>query len=271
MKWLGLWLGLWVGAALGAPRLVVLDVGEGQTVLLQSGDRGLLIDAGHPGMAARLLARLQAHGVTTLEALVLTHLHPDHAGGYFRLREAFPRMAVHWNGHPLPEKVQPDLVRWIRDALRRDPLAATIKGGHAWQWRQWRLKVLWPYGFTSNDMNHHSLVLQVEAEGNTWLIMGDAGLAAERALLAQGRLPRNVDGLVVGHHGAKDASGEAFLRHVDPRLAVISVDANNIRGYPDVKVLERLEALGIEMRRTDRHGDVVLSPSASPKEKSAGR
>ena len=258
MRFLFIWLALWASALSAASRLVVLDVGEGQAVLLQQGGRGVLFDTGHPGRVRNLLDRLRDLGVSHLDHVILTHLHPDHAGGYFRLREAFPRTPVYWNGQPLPKDVRPDMVRWVDEALRSDGRSQVLRAGGSIGWEGWQIRVLWPGAFSSGDLNRHSLVLLIERDRTRILIMGDAEAGAERALLNRGRLPQGVDVLVVGHHGAADATTEDFLRQVQPARAVISVNAGNIRGYPSAGVIQRLAALGIPLQRTDQEGDVVI-------------
>lgn len=246
-------------------RLVVLDVGEGQAVLLQRGPRAILVDAGHPGMGGRILARLRHYGVRTVDELYLTHLHPDHGGGYFRLREAFPAMAVLESGHRPGWKALPDTSRWLAQALDRDPLRRTVNAGFRRHWRGVELTVLWPEAPQGANLNAMSLVLQLRYGRARALIMGDAGAEAETALLDSGRLPGKVAVLVVGHHGAADASSGAFLSRVRPAAAVISVDAGNARGYPDPSVLRRLQRWAGEVPRTNRLGDVCfLLDSANP-------
>ena len=75
------------------------------------------------------------------------------------------------------------------------------------------------------------------------------------------KLPSNVDVLVVGHHGASDVGDELFLRRLNPRLAIISVNAGNLRGYPDPALLQRLADLGISLRRTDVDGEIIVNLS----------
>ena len=239
--------------------MVVMNVGEGQSLLLQEGAHGILVDTGHPGKAAGVLQRLQQLGIEQLDFIVLTHLHPDHAGGYFRLREAFPDTPVLWNGHPLRRDVTPDMVRWVRQALLEDQKHGILHAGDRIDWRGWQLDVLWPRRFVSQDLNNHSLVLLLQRNGHRWLVMGDAGIFVEKALLENGRLPTGIEALVVGHHGGADASSDVFLEHLRPGIAVISVDPDNIRGYPAETVIRRLQRLGARILRTDVQGEIVLN------------
>ncbi len=239
-----------------SPSLVVLDVGEGQALLLRDGRHGILIDTGHPGMAQHLLQRLSALGVEQLDYLVLTHLHPDHAGGYFRLREQFPDTPLLYTGHPLPARVSPDLVRWLNQAVMTDRHWRKTLAGDVIHWKRLTLEVLWPDTFTDSNLNRHSMVLLVRYGDLKLLFMGDADIAVEKELITRKKIPAKVDLLVVGHHGAADAASEKFLTAIRPRLAVISVNRENIRGYPAAEVVERLEHMGASLLRTDRDGEL---------------
>jgi len=241
----------------------VLDVGEGQAVLVQAGDRGVLIDTGHAGQAARLVGRLRALGVRRLDHLILTHLHPDHASGYFRVIEAYPVAAVHDNGQVLPALPEEQIVRWVAAALRAHPRYAPLKAGDALVWAGGRVEILWPHRADGPDWNANSLVLLLRHGTFIGLVMGDAGQSVEEALLKAKTLPRGIDLLVAGHHGAADTARGDFLAHVRPRVAALSVDAGNLRGYPDRGVVARLAAASGRLYRTDRDGEVCLSFSAT--------
>ena len=258
---------LFLSSALEADEasLVAMDVGEGQAILIQCGAHGILIDTGHAGKARLVLDRLADLGVQQLDYLILSHLHPDHASGYFRLREAWPDTPVLFNGQPISGVAQPDMTRWVNEALVTDPLSRVIRAGEKIQWRGMLLAVLWPDGFEDQNINRHSLVIRLDYQDQTVLIMGDVGNHVEQVLLNRhSELESNVDVLVLGHHGAGDASGELFLRQLNPGLAIISVNANNLRGYPDAAVLQRLDDLGISWRRTDRDGEIRVNLSGRP-------
>ena len=239
-------------------QVTVLDVKEGQAILLSDNNKGVLIDTGHAGQAANVIKKLKHYGVSKLESIILTHLHPDHASGLFRLIEAYPNTHVFSNCHVLPDTVQPDMTRWVYEVLKLDKQHRCLSMGDELVFGNSRIKVLWPQEFVSHDLNHHSLVLVIEDTGKRFLLMGDVGIRAEAELIENNLLPAKIDTLVVGHHGAADATSNEFIKHIQPRRAVISVNANNIRGYPSQKVLQRLESHQIKVLRTDFHGDIRL-------------
>ncbi len=239
-------------------RLIVLDVGEGQAILLQQEHRGILIDTGHAGMSVQVLARLQDHGIEHLDYLILTHLHPDHASGYFRIREAFPDTPVLYNFHPLPDHITPDMVRWLNRALSRDSKRRKLAAGDTINWRGATIQALWPDEFVNDNLNQHSLVLLIRYHEGRVLLMGDAGKMVERRL-RQLNLPGPVNLLIAGHHGAADTGDDAFLAMLQPRYSVISVNSDNIRGYPAPDTLTKLQHVSTRVYRTDRDGELCFS------------
>ena len=228
-------------ASVVAPfRLIALDVGEGQSILLQRGQHGVLIDTGHAGKARHVLQQLQAYGVTQLDYLVLTHLHPDHASGYFRIREAFPNLPTLVHNLSFANTGVPDMVRWVAEALENDPYRRQFREGNQLNWQGLAIKSLWPQDFHGANMNDNSLVIEVIFGSYRALIMGDVGSKVEQELLNQNNLSGPYDVLVAGHHGSKGTSSDAFLLKVKPTYSIISTNADNIRGYPAAETLERL-------------------------------
>jgi len=217
-------------------RLIALDVGEGQAILLQHGERGILIDTGHAGQAPRVLQALTDNGVRSLDLLILTHLHPDHASGYFRLREAYPATPVLDAQQPLPPNIAPDMVRWINESLSTDPLRRRLSAGDTLPWGDVRIEVLWPATFVNTNLNRHSLVLHIHHGKRSVLLMGDADKEVEQQLLRK----------------------KETLAAVQPTYSVISVNHDNLRGYPDSDTLRRLVAAGGQILRTDERGDICL-------------
>ncbi len=262
MRWIIILLSFLLCPSLFADaRIVALDVGEGQAVLLKHETEGILIDTGHPGMSLSLLQRLKAHRVEKLAFIILTHLHPDHAGGYFRLREAFPNTLILHNNHPLPTNIDPDLVRWVNNALKTDRHQKQVLAGDKLNWHDFTLHFLWPYRFTSNNLNRHSLVIQVQYHHMAALLMADADRFVEQSLLKLNVL-KPVQILIAGHHGASDTGDKNFLDHLSPEYAVISVNKDNIRGYPDQATVSALNQFSRKLLRTDRDGEICFQLDA---------
>jgi len=249
----------------GTPRLVALDVGEGQALLLADGSHGLLIDSGRVGMGRHVLDRLAANGVRQLDAIIYTHLHPDHAGSWFRIAEAFPRVRVIESGHRVPPGAVPDTSRWLADALDTLPSSRhrIVRGGDTWAWRGMELRVLWPDHPHGPNPNRQSLVLVIDHGDATALFMGDAGTAVEARLLARHLVPAHVDVLVAGHHGSAGTSSTRLLERAQPRYVLVSTNGDNVRGYPAEETIDRLRRHCDRLRRTWIDGEICLSLPAT--------
>lgn len=237
--------------------LRVLDVGEGQAVLLHKNKHAILIDTGHAGVAGQVVKRMHELHIEKLDYLILTHLHPDHASGLFRVNEAYPRVVVADNCSPVHESMTPDMLRWTAQALQQIENRQCLEAGRKIDWMGAEISVLWPLSRPDEkaDINGSSLVLQVSYRNKSMLLMGDAGYEAEKTLLKKKRLAA-VNLLVVGHHGADDATSEEFLATVQPGKAIISTNNNNFRGYPSSTVLKRLETRDIEVYKTYEEGEL---------------
>ncbi len=239
-------------------QLIALDVNEGQAILLQHKSRGLLIDTGHAGEAANLLKKLNHYGVNDLHAVIFTHLHPDHASAYFRIKEAFPQTLFYSNCQPIKINKAPDISRWVADDLQTNPAHQCLSADDTLTFADTTLDILWPNKIEGDNLNYNSLVIHIKMKQRDCLLMGDANMDVEKQLINADRLPENIDALIVGHHGWHDASSEALIKQLKPSQAIISINANNARGYPHASVLQRLRQYGVNIKRTDQHGDILL-------------
>ncbi len=239
-----------------ALRLVVFDVGEGQAVLLVREQMGMLIDTGLSEKSEVVLNGLKKYGVNSLSAIVLTHLHPDHAGAVFSLKKRYPKVQIYESGHRSVSRLEPDSYhRMVKAFDARGYRVEQIKQNDGWVWNRVNISVLWPSDISGGTVNRKSLVLHVRFGDKNILIMGDAGTKVEALLRKEDRLPVGVDLLVVGHHGARDATGMAFIKKVKPVEAVISVNEDNRNGYPDRGVIERVQRYSERIHITSRDGD----------------
>ncbi len=253
----------------GRLHLVVLDVGQGDAILLQGPAGGrILIDTGPD--PDRLLTQLDARVPPwdrRLDLLVLTHPHEDHVGGaalllrrYRVARIAAPGMRGTGPGW---QALADALARERRSAERIAAGSRFFLGGVA-------IRALWPRpgsvpevpAETGSGVNNVSIVLDVRFGARRFLLMGDAEQEVDAALLAEGAVsamqPR-VDLLKVAHHGSRTASTAAFLDAIRPRVAIVSVGAQNDYGHPAPATLARLRAVGARVFRTDLDGTISAS------------
>ena len=239
----------------GRREISVLDVDQGECVVLLDEDASVVVDCGGTGWinAGNAAADwLISAGKRKIDVVVLTHLHEDHTNGVETLLYRLPVGTI-----VLPADAEDDgMLAGILDAAARhgtDVLFLSedgelVLGGLT-------LDLLLPQAGT--DDNERGIAAYAAFPGRTALIMGDAGTAAELSLLASG-LASDTNVLVVGHHGSKTASGAMFLKALQPDTAVISVGYNSY-GQPADEVLDRLARYCGEVLRTDEDGTVTIS------------
>ena len=216
-----------------------LDVGEGAAALIDSPDLGrILIDTGNP--TSRIVSKLSAIGVTAVDAVIVTHPHPDHSGGIHNVMEFLSPQAIYDNGERLlpSEPAQ----RWYHENVRRDPRYALLRAGDWIEEGDSVVEVLAPQQL-AGDWNTNSLVLLLRVGPMKVLFMADGTYATEDELF-QSEKELAADILQVGHHGSRASSSKRFLKEVHPQFAVISVNSENSNGYPAPQTRKRLESTG---------------------------
>lgn len=258
--------------ARSGPRVTFLDVGQGDAIVIEAGSprRTIVVDAGASfgdwDAGARVVAPyLRRRGIVRIDLLVASHADGDHIGGMAALvnRFAVGRVLL---GDRRPARTRS--ARQFAAALVRRQIATAgpRQGDSIDLGGDCRIEVLSgadPGGEGSRSMartsNDRSSVLRLVTPWITVLLTGDLERSGEEGL-RRVRPWLSSDVLKVAHHGSGDATSPAFLRAVDPRLAVLSVGVGNRYGHPSAKLLARLTRVGVPYWRTDRQGALVLEP-----------
>ncbi len=245
-----------------ALRFTALDVGQGQCLVIQSGEAVLLIDCGGDAAAdagTRAADFVESRFRRGVDVLLLTHLHSDHANGAEKLLCRVPvRLLLLPASAEDEDGLLPDI---LAAAEKRGTEVRFLSGDHALELGALRAELYASLG--GGGDNERGLIVSGHCEDFDFLVTGDAGTQTEKALLRRTALPRE-ELLVVGHHGSKSATGAALLRQTQPVCAVISVGANSY-GHPTQEVLDRLAACSAAVWRTDQSGNVTfIVPKAAP-------
>jgi competence protein ComEC len=232
-------------------RITVLDVGQGDSILLQVAEGAVLVDQGPP--EADVAGQLDDLGVDRLTALVLTHPQRDHIGGAADVLEQIDVDAILDPRIPAPSEYEDSA---LAEARARDVPVATARAGGRFSVGRLRVRILWPDGppLAGDDPNNHAVVL-LASYGQV-----DALLTAD----AEGNVtvpldPPPVEILKVAHHGSDDSFLPALLKLLRPDVAVVSVGGDNDYGHPTAGTIATLEGLpGLAVYRTDRDGRVTI-------------
>jgi competence protein ComEC len=262
LRWLGAvtWIPLLTAAPShppdGAFRVVAFDVGQGMALLVETSGHRLLYDTGptytpESNGGNRVIAPyLRTRGITTLDALIVSHADADHSGGALSVMES---VRTRWTASSLP------LGHPVVQASAQHTRCAA---GQGWTWDGVRFEVLHPdaasYADKALKPNARSCVLKVSAGGKSVLLAGDIEAAQETALLdrARGRLAADV--LLAPHHGSGTSSTPPFLRAVRPAVALFQVGYRNRYRHPQPLVYARYGEAGAERIRTDESGAVAM-------------
>lgn len=242
----------WMQPRMDECRVTVLDVGQGQCILLQSEGKTFLVDCGGDSetQAADIAVKaLLSQGVYHLDGVILTHYDADHAAGVSYLLGRVPADVLY-----LPNCTDADgTINAMRLAHSGYEIAVTqdicIDFGAA-------NITLIPSRSNLSD-NESGLCVLFQTENCDILITGDRSTAGERELIRHMDLPQ-LELLIVGHHGSKYSTGNALLTQTQPEVAIISVGADNQFGHPTQETLQRLQEAGCIIYRTDIHGTIIF-------------
>lgn len=230
-------------------RVSVLDVGQGQCIVLQCGTRTYLVDCG--GDSDTRTADTAAHtllsqGITRLDGIILTHYDRDHAGALANLLTRVDTDLLLMPGYDAGEGSDlAEMTAGLPVFVTEDLVISD---------ENMKLTVFGPI-FQDTD-NENSLCVLFQTENCAILITGDRSGVGERSLLRHTDLPE-VDLLIAGHHGSKYSTCTELLEQVRPEIVVISV-GENYYGHPAEETLDRISTYTNQIYRTDLNGTVIF-------------
>lgn len=228
-----------------------IDVGQGDSILIDLGDIEVLIDGG--GKSPGVTSYIDDYVDGALEVIVATHPHADHIGGLTDVLAAFEVQEIWHNGDTSTSKTYAQFM-----------LAVNSEGAELYEARRGNtievgdlvFDVLHPVNL-GDTTNNNSIVLSLNYGEIDFLFTGDAEQQAESSMLGTGIVP-NVEILKVGHHGSRTASSKAFLGAVQPEVAIYMAGLDNKYGHPHAETIGALEEIGAEIYGTDVNGTIVV-------------
>ena len=232
-----------------------IDVGEAESILVNSNDKYLLIDAGNNEDGDKLVTYFKSLGIETFEAVILTHAHEDHVGGMDNIINNFEIKSFYMPDVPFTSTSFTETVKALenKNIKFKVPNNETIKIGAA------KLKLLY-VGDNEEDINSTSIVSKLIYGNNSFLFTGDTTWEVEDLLL---KTDIECDVYNASHHGSNDGANYEFLKKLKSKIAVISCGKGNEHGHPHEKVLDKFKTLGMEIYRTDLDGTVIVKSNGN--------
>lgn len=250
-------------APTGIMKVHVLDIGQGDAILLQIGDRFSMIDTGDIEHRPQVVALLKKYGVKELDNVILTHPHADHIGGFYAIAKAIPIKHVYDNGIDIDSGTYRTYLKTIdikhihHETLHKGDRLDLGNGAYFEVYAPWKGEVL---GDKKGQVhqNNNSIVGKLTFGKFSMLMTGDAEKEEEARLIKEQNTKMSSKVLKVGHHGSNGSSQKDFIRSVRPEAAVISAGLHNSYGHPGQKAMERLLQEKVEIYRTDTMGTITI-------------
>lgn len=238
-----------------------IDVGQGDSILIQVNSKNMLIDSGPKSDKKKLFNYLSRLNLAKLDYVIATHPHEDHIGNMADIITNYDVLEFY------APKVQSNTKSFemMIDALNSKKLKINVikKGVNSIDLgKNSKVTVFSPNKNSYEDLNNYSPVIKIEYGITSFIFTGDAQKDVEKELLDSNE-NISADVLKIGHHGSSTSTSKSFLRKVDPSFAVISVGKDNVYNHPTEKILTILAETKIRTFRTDKDGTILITSDGS--------
>ena len=237
--------------------MIMIDVGQGDSILLHSGEKNILIDTGgkygsnYDMASGTLIPLFKSLGIRKIDFLFLSHGDYDHVGETINLINNFKVMRVFFNEGNINYNE-----KMIIDVLEKKNIYYNFsRKDDFYKIGNYQIYSL---GCDLDDENDSSLILYGEIFNNNFLLMGDASKHSETVLLDSYDLPK-IDILKVGHHGSKTSTSQELLTEIKPDDALISVGSDNKFGHPNRETIDILNDNGVNIHMTSNLGAIWIN------------
>lgn len=232
-----------------------IDVGQGDSILIEQGNKTMLIDAGERDKGTVVTKYLNSLHIDNIDYLIGTHPHSDHIGG----------LATVINSVSVSNAIIPDIEHTTKtyetfiDALiNKEVNTLPAQTGDTYTLGNASFEILAPIRDDYDDLNNWSVVIKLTYGEKSFLFTGDAESLAENDMINSNR-DLSADVLKVGHHGSTTSSTLKFLKKVSPKYAIISCGVDNSYGHPDPMITKRLANMDITTYSTHTSGTVTVT------------
>lgn len=238
-----------------------IDVGQGDSILIQVNKKNLLIDSGPKSDKKKLLYYLSKINIDKIDYIISTHPHEDHIGNMSEIIDNYNVLNFY---APKVQSTTKTFEQMI-DSLKAKNLKINVikKGTDSINLGEnTKVTVFSPTKDYYEDLNNYSPILKIQYGKTSFLFTGDAQKDIEKEMIASNE-DISADVLKVGHHGSSTSTTKEFLNKVHPSIGVLSVGLDNSYNHPNTDTLKRLKDSNVRIYRTDKDGIVILSSDGS--------
>ena len=233
-------------------KIYYLDVGQADSILIDSNNEYMLIDGGNNNDGPLLVKYFQELGIKDIKYIVGTHPHEDHIGGIDEVINNFNINQIFIPNAITTTKTFEDLL----DSIEKKNLTFTVPTiNNTYTLGETTIKIIYT-GTDTSDLNNSSIIIKLTYKKTSYLFTGDATNITEKKILNK---DIKSDVLKIGHHGSKYSSTENFIKKVNPKYAIISVGKGNKYGHPNIETINLLNKYNIKTYRTDELGTILLT------------
>lgn len=238
-----------------------IDVGQGDSILIQVNNKNLLIDSGPKSDKKKLLNYLSSLNLEKLDYVIATHPHEDHIGNMADVINDYNVLSFY---APKVQSTTKTFEKMVESLKSKNLKINVIKKGTSSidLGENTKVTVFSPSNDSYEDLNNYSPVMKIEYGKTSFLFTGDAQKDVEKEILTTNE-NISADVLKVGHHGSSTSTTNDFLSKANPSIAVISVGEDNSYNHPNDDIIKRLNKNKVTTYRTDKDGTVILSSDGS--------
>lgn len=232
-----------------------IDVGQGDSILIQTpGNKTILVDGGPQEAGKKVTSYLKDLEIDTIDLVIATHPDFDHIGGLIPIMKNFKVKQIIDNGKLHLTKTYAQYMNEIR---KQDIPKKVAKEGQKIKLdSKLKIEVLNAYESQKNN-NQSAIVLKISYKDIDFLLMSDVEMEQEKKLLKKSNIQSEI--IKVAHHGSDTSTSLPFLKHVSPKVAILTYSPDNDYGHPVERVIENLDRMDVNIYSTAIFGDVIIT------------
>ena len=237
----------------------VLDIGQGDAILIRADGQSVLVDTGDIGQRDKLVALLKKENLTTIDKVIITHPHADHLGGMPGVLDNFKIGKIYDSGKTATTSLYKQYLTGV--SKKGIPFEIAVPGSEIVISKEIKLRVFAPDKsmLVDENMNNSSIVAKLTFNQFSMLLTGDVDKESEAVILKSYAKELKSNVLKSAHHGSSSSSSPDFLKAVNPEAVVISLAAGNDYHHPHPSTMERYKRANMKIYRTDTDGTVLIT------------